>query len=166
MLQRTYGGNIGVKKLQNKCVVCGKVDVWIWVASIFKVREAIMLKDAALLLLQGVSDPVVVFGVVKGPNDSLQLSLELKEHNKTMQNTTKPIDYNECVYQREFLLCDTIDTDSEAKHGKDAEISNNKRSSHRIIFLELSKYTTAFGAFIATSRCRAPSKRIVPNSKW
>ena len=49
--------------------------------------------------------PDAVFVVVKMASDPLQLSLESKGHNNTMHNTTKPINYNEClhnecVYQR------------------------------------------------------------------
>ena len=80
--------------------------------------------------------PIVVFGIVRGP---LRLSFESKGHNNTIQNTTKSIDYNErlqneCVQQRELFLSDTIGTAFKAKHGTDAKISDERRSSHRIVY--------------------------------
>ena len=41
--------------------------------------------------------PDAVFGVVRVPNDPLRMSLKSKGHNNTVQNTTKPIDYNESL---------------------------------------------------------------------
>ena len=40
----------------------------------------------------------------------------------------------ECFYQRKFLLSDTICTESQLNQGTDAEISDDKRSSHRIVY--------------------------------
>ena len=43
--------------MQKKCVVYRKVDVWLWAACIFRVRDVVVLQHTALLSLQGASDP-------------------------------------------------------------------------------------------------------------
>ena len=55
-IQQAYGGNSGVNQKRVK-LVCFEVDVWLSAAHVFKAWDAVLLRDAELLSLQGASDP-------------------------------------------------------------------------------------------------------------
>ena len=48
---------MGYKQRRNRCTVCREVDVWLRADCGLKIRDTVMLQDAALLSLPGASDP-------------------------------------------------------------------------------------------------------------